>query len=56
VLVYLLLLRFLRVADKRTLAHATTFHLVLLLIISEAIQNGLVGSDYSITNATLIVS
>ena len=40
---------------QRTPADTTTFDLVLLLIISEAIQNGLVGNDYSLTNAALIV-
>jgi uncharacterized membrane protein YcaP (DUF421 family) len=53
--VYVLLLALFRVAGKRTLANTTSFDLVLLLIISEAIQNGLTGSDYSITNAVLIV-
>ncbi len=52
---YVLLLAVFRMAGKRTLAHTTTFDLVLLLIISEAVSNGLTGSDYSITNAALIV-
>jgi uncharacterized membrane protein YcaP (DUF421 family) len=56
VLVYVLLLALFRVAGKRTLAHTTTFDLVLVLIISEAISNALVGNDYSITNAVLIVT
>jgi uncharacterized membrane protein YcaP (DUF421 family) len=53
--VYVLLLALFRIAGKRTLAHTTTFDLVLLLIISEAISNGLTGTDYSLTNAALIV-
>jgi uncharacterized membrane protein YcaP (DUF421 family) len=53
--VYVLLLALFRIAGKRTLAHTTSFDLVLLLIISEAISNGLTGTDYSITNAALIV-
>jgi uncharacterized membrane protein YcaP (DUF421 family) len=53
--VYVLLLALFRVAGKRTLAHTTSFDLVLLLMISEAISNGLTGTDYSLTNATLIV-
>jgi uncharacterized membrane protein YcaP (DUF421 family) len=56
VLMYVLLLGLFRVAGKRTLAHTTTFDLVLVLIISEAISNALVGDDYSITNAALIVT
>lgn len=55
-LVYLLLMVLFRVAGKRTLAHTTTFDLVLVLIISEAISNALVGSDYSFTNAALVVT
>jgi uncharacterized membrane protein YcaP (DUF421 family) len=54
-LVYVLLLVLFRVAGKRTLAHTTTFDLVLVLIISEAISNVLVGTDYSFTNAALVV-
>jgi uncharacterized membrane protein YcaP (DUF421 family) len=54
-LVYVMLLVLFRVAGKRTLAHTTTFDLVLVLIISEAISNALVGADYSFTNAALIV-
>jgi uncharacterized membrane protein YcaP (DUF421 family) len=56
VLVYVLLLGLFRVAGKRTLAHTTSFDLVLVLIISEAISNALVGEDYSLTNAGLIVT
>jgi uncharacterized membrane protein YcaP (DUF421 family) len=54
--VYVLLLVLFRVAGKRTLANTTTFDLVLVLIISEAISNVLVGTDYSFTNAALIVT
>jgi uncharacterized membrane protein YcaP (DUF421 family) len=54
--VYVLLLVLFRVAGKRTLAHTTTFDLVLVLIISEAISNVLVGTDYSFTNAALVVT
>jgi uncharacterized membrane protein YcaP (DUF421 family) len=55
-LVYVLLLVLFRVSGKRTLAHTTTFDLVLVLIISEAISNVLVGTDYSFTNAALVVT
>ena len=53
--VYLALLILFRVAGKRALAQITTFDLVLLLIISEAIQNALVVDDHSITNAVIVV-
>jgi uncharacterized membrane protein YcaP (DUF421 family) len=55
IFVYLLLLVLFRMAGKRTLAHMSTFDLVLLLIISESIQNALLGRDESLTNATLVV-
>jgi uncharacterized membrane protein YcaP (DUF421 family) len=53
--VYLFLLIVFRIAGQRTLAQITTFDLVLLLIISEAIQQALIGNDNSMTNAGLIV-
>ena len=55
VLFYGALLVFLRVTGKRTLAQVTTFDFVLLLMISEASQQGLVGEDHSVTGAMLIV-
>jgi uncharacterized membrane protein YcaP (DUF421 family) len=54
--VYIVLLVIFRVAGKRTLNDMTTFDLVLVLIISEAVQQGLVGEDYSLTNAFLLVA
>jgi uncharacterized membrane protein YcaP (DUF421 family) len=53
--VYLLLLLIFRVAGKRTLSEITTFDFVLLLIISEAVQQALIGIDNSMTNAMLVV-
>ena len=53
--VYVVLLVIFRVAGKRTLNDMTTFDLVLVLIISEAVQQGMVGSDNSLTNAFLLV-
>jgi uncharacterized membrane protein YcaP (DUF421 family) len=55
VIVYLLLLIIFRIAGKRTLSQITTFDLVLTLIISEAVQQALVDSDNSMTNAFLLV-
>jgi uncharacterized membrane protein YcaP (DUF421 family) len=37
------------------LAQVTTFDLVLLLIVSEATQQGLLGEDFSITNAVIVI-
>lgn len=53
---YLFLLIIIRLAGKRTLAQITTFDLVLLLIISEAAQQALVGNDFSFTNAFLLIT
>jgi len=54
--VYLVLLAVFRVAGKRTLNDMTTFDLVLLLIMSEAVQQALVDVDNSMTNALLLVT
>lgn len=53
--VYLVLLVLFRIAGKRTLSQMTTFDFVLLLIIGEAVQQALLGEDFSLTNAFLIV-
>ena len=53
--VYLLLLVVFRLAGKRALAQVTSFDLVLLLIISEAVAQALVGDDFSLVNAMLVV-
>lgn len=44
-----------RLSGRRTFAELTTFDFVLLLIIGEATQQGLLGDDFSITNAALVV-
>ena len=54
-LVYVLLFIILRMAGKRTLGEMTAFDLVLLLIISEAVQNALLNGDHSITGSMLVV-
>jgi uncharacterized membrane protein YcaP (DUF421 family) len=54
--VYLFLLLVLRLTGKRTLAEITIFDFVLLLIISEATQQALTGTDYSITNGAIVVT
>lgn len=50
-----LLLVFLRIAGKRSLAQITTFDAVLLLIISEATQQAMIDGDESMTNGFLLV-
>jgi uncharacterized membrane protein YcaP (DUF421 family) len=53
--VYAFLLIVFRLAGKRTLAQATNFELVLLLIISETVQQAMVDNDHSVTNGFLLV-
>ncbi|HOL72857.1 MAG TPA: DUF421 domain-containing protein [Bryobacteraceae bacterium] len=56
IVVYGLVWALFRVSGKRTLSEATTFDFVLLLIIAETTQQALLGEDYSITNAFLLVT
>ena len=53
--IYFFLLVLFRLAGKRTLSDVTTFDFVLLLIISEATQQALLGEDFSLTNAFLVI-
>ncbi len=53
--VYFFLLIVFRIAGKRTLASFTPFDFVLLLIISETIQQAMVDTDNSWTNAAVLV-
>lgn len=53
--IYLVLLLVFRLAGRRTLMQMTSFDLVLLLIIGEATQNAMLGSDYSITTGVLAI-
>ena len=56
VVVYVGLLVLFRLSGKRTLAEVSPFGLVLLLIISEAVQQALIDSDNSMTNGFLLVT
>lgn len=53
--IYFILLLIFRISGKRTLAQITTFDFILLLIVGEATQQGLLGDDFSVTNAILVV-
>jgi uncharacterized membrane protein YcaP (DUF421 family) len=55
VIVYFILLVILRVSGRRTLGQMTTFDFVLLLIIAETTQQALLGEDFSLTNAGLLI-
>ncbi len=54
--IYVVLLVVFRLAGKRTLAEVTPFEFVLLLVIGEATQQGLLGEDFSVTNALLVIT
>ena len=49
--VYLFLVVALRLAGKRELAQLSTFDFVVLLSVANAVQNGIIGEDDSITGA-----
>ena len=53
--IYLFLMVIFRLLGKRSLSQITTFDFLLLLIIGEATQQALLGSDFSITNALIII-
>jgi uncharacterized membrane protein YcaP (DUF421 family) len=53
--IYLLLLLLFRVAGRRSLAEMSAFDFVLLLIIGESTQQALLGDDFSVTNAFLVI-
>jgi uncharacterized membrane protein YcaP (DUF421 family) len=54
--IYAFLLLVFRIAGKRTVAQMTSFDLVVLLVIGDATQQGLVGQDYSVSTALVAVS
>jgi uncharacterized membrane protein YcaP (DUF421 family) len=54
--IYAFLFVVFRISGKRTLAQVTTFDFVLLLIIGEATQQGLLGNDFSMMNAFVVIS
>lgn len=53
--VYVVLLIVARLSGRRTLAQATPFDFVLLLIIAETTQQALLGDDFSIVNAFILI-
>lgn len=52
-LVYVFLAVALRIAGKRELAQLNTLDFVVLLTVANAVQNGLIGNDNSVTGAVL---
>lgn len=53
--VYFFLMILFRIAGRRTFAELTPFDFVLLLIIGETTQQALLGEDFSITTAFLLI-
>lgn len=54
--IYLILLLLFRLTGKRALSQVTTFDLVILLIISEATQQALLGEDFSVIQSALVIA
>ena len=54
-IVYLFVFVLLRLTGRRTMGEMDSFDFVLLLIIGEATQQAMLGEDYSITHAFLLV-
>lgn len=53
--IYFILLIVFRMAGKRTLNQLTTFDFILVLIISETTQQALIGDDFSMIQAFLLI-
>lgn len=53
--IYVVLLLVFRLTGKRTLAQVTTFDFVILLIVGEATQQALLGEDFSLVHAALVI-
>lgn len=56
VAVYLILMLLFRLSGKRTLSQVTTFDFVLLLVVGEATQQALLGEDFSVVHAAVVIA
>lgn len=56
VVVYALVLVLMRLSGKRAVGQFTPFDLVLLILIGNAVQNGINGGDNSLTGAAIMAS
>jgi uncharacterized membrane protein YcaP (DUF421 family) len=54
--IYFFLLLVFRISGKRSLQDVTLFDFVLLLVISESVQEALVGDDFSLIKALVVIS
>lgn len=55
-IVYLLLWIVIRLTGRRALGQLSTFEFVLFLIIGGTVQRALLGQDYSLTNAVIVIA
>src|SRR5687768_2171206 len=55
-IIYLALLLLVRLSGKRTVGQFTPFDLVVVLLLSEAVSNGLSGGDESITGGLIVAT
>lgn len=55
IVLYVVLMVLFRLSGKRSLSQITTFDFVLVLIVGEATQQALLGEDFSMTNAFLVI-
>ena len=53
--IYLIVLVVVRISGRRALSEMTPFDLVLILIIAETTQQALLGDDFSVTNAAILI-
>jgi uncharacterized membrane protein YcaP (DUF421 family) len=51
ILIYAFLLVVIRVVGKRELGQANTLDLIVILLVANAVQNGIIGNDVSVTGA-----
>src|SRR5690242_7550947 len=56
IVLYLFVIFVMRVIGRRELSSMTPFDLVLLIVLGDAIQQGLTQDDYSVTGAVIAVS
>jgi uncharacterized membrane protein YcaP (DUF421 family) len=54
--VYLVLWLLIRLSGRRTLAQLSTFDFILFLVIGGATQRALIGQDYSLVNAFVVIT
>lgn len=54
--IYAFLLMLFRITGRRALSEITTFDFVLMLVIGEATQQALLGDDFSVINAFVVIA